>query len=67
MRPIHAYSIAGGPECGATGQVKLSMTGALITCPECLRIRRRPTREEALRSIEEAAMKWRDSNASWPK
>lgn len=58
MSVIHRYGMSGGTQCGAGrdafGHLKISTTGARVTCPACLKLDKRPTREEALESLKRA-------------
>lgn len=45
---IHRANLNGKPECGAPSG-KVSMTGACVTCPACVKASQPLTREESMR------------------
>ena len=55
---IHRMSIEGHGRavCGAT-KPKLSIGGVMVTCPDCLRLTRPLSREEAMAQLEKAGLK----------
>ena len=73
MNYIHRAALTGGAVCGfvpATYTVRwdkyprrhplrISTTGVGVTCDECLSVSRESSREEMLRSIDEAAARFR--------
>ena len=55
---IHRMSNKGGPRCGAKGMVRLSTSGAFITCAECIEADR-PNHEAQMAEINAAASRYR--------
>ncbi|MDE2104162.1 MAG: hypothetical protein KGL39_43395 [Patescibacteria group bacterium] len=51
---IHRMGMTARPRCGAEGPVRLSTSGVLITCPDCIEISRPRTREEQLAALRES-------------
>lgn len=57
-RAVHRFALNGRPACGATTG-KVSMTGALVTCPKCRAADGALDRAAAMASIEAAAAQFR--------
>lgn len=52
VQPIHRLGCSGGTRCGKPGRA--SVSGALVTCPECVALDRKPKREEQIAALERA-------------
>ena len=52
MRTVHKFALGGGTVCGKPGVA--SCSGTVVTCPECERLTRKPSRAEMLAALERA-------------
>jgi hypothetical protein len=57
---IHRAGLSGRPSCGAIGPVKLSCSGASVTCAACERAEAPPSLEAQRASIAAAALAFRN-------
>ena len=55
MTQIHRYNLNGNKALCGVDSGTFSITGAVVTCPACLKVSRPLTKEEALASITQAA------------